>query len=353
MIRTILITLVMLSISGCAERIRTAPGEIPVAGQTGPGEEVYGRRVLTELKRHYQLESSPEINRRVRRVVDNLAVAANAGAHPWHVYVFRDDQLVNAGATRGNHIFVWTGLLGAVRNDDELSAVLAHEIGHVLANHTQLTPAEEASQLIVGVASNAARVGVTAAEAPYVAGAGAYIVDQLLSAVFVNPNSQENEIEADRIGLYIMADAGYHPQAAVDFWGRLSGSGVGTTGSEIFSSHPSNSRRREELRRLMPGAVERFHRAARPASGQAVGFDSFNVDDGLTTRRRQGLNEVWVVVTEFAPVHSHADKESRIISHFFYGDAVRVRSLEGPWLESIEPLHGYIHRDFLAPANVQ
>jgi hypothetical protein len=100
------------------------------------------------------------------------------------VPVLVDDGFVNAAATRGNYIFVWTGLLKKVQNEGELATVLAHEIGHVLAGHTTPTPEEETRQIM------AQGLGIAAREVLAARGYGG-LLGQLARAATLEPPGED------------------------------------------------------------------------------------------------------------------------------------------------------------------
>lgn len=147
-------------------------------------------------------------------------------------------------------VCVYTGLLNSVcRNDDELATVIAHEAAHVCARHTS-------ENITSGALFTLAKVAV------------ALLLDVSLmssaaiSLLFELPMSRRNEFEADRIGLFVMADACYDPRAAARVYGKLGGADQ----SKYFSTHPPSSERVEQVRSLLPAAVshyERKHCAAR------------------------------------------------------------------------------------------
>lgn len=247
--------------SGCgAARARVPIGTVPVAAQTTAEDEQYGEEVLRQLTMQYPLSRNEALISRTRRIVGQLTDARKdlSDAY-WHVYVLEGD-IMNAAATRGNFIFIWSKMLQTVPADEEIAAVLAHEIGHVLAGHPMPNPAEQANEMITGVAGMATREVLSASPSigPFAGIAGA-LVEGALGALIVNPESQRKELEADQIGLFLMSDAGFHPAAAVRFWENASNNpSFGSAGPEILSSHPSSTKRRSELERLLPFAQRRY-----------------------------------------------------------------------------------------------
>lgn len=210
----------------CAARQSAYPvGVIPPAKAPTVDEEQYGQKVLQELTQRYPLDYSHPRLGEVQQVVDRLAKAANAQGSPWQVYLLKDASLKNAAATRGNHIFVWTGMLDFARDEGELASVLAHEMSHVLAGHTGPDPDEELARLLItigaAVAGTAASIAIGNPHASNIVGQLASdSTVQLGSAVAIYPNSRSRELEADRIGIFLMADAGYDPEDAVKLWTR-------------------------------------------------------------------------------------------------------------------------------------
>ena len=139
----------------------------------------------------------------------------------WEVNVVRDEQ-INAFCLPGGKIVVFTGIMNHVENDDQLAAVLAHEIAHALAHHSSERVAREQ------------------------AGGG--------SGLGGLRNDRMQEKEADHIGLFLMTFAGYDPDAAVHFWEKMERSSRGTHLPEILSDHPSDARRTHDLRDWVPQA---------------------------------------------------------------------------------------------------
>jgi predicted Zn-dependent protease len=247
------------------------PGEIPRAEPVSAADEQYGQAVLGQLTEKYPLERNDRDINLVRDIVQRLARAARADREPWNVYVLKGDSLVNAAATRGHYVFVWSGMLRTVQNDQELATVLAHELGHVLAGHTKASAGEEAAQIIARVSGQLARQAVLQ-QPQYgaLAGIAGAVVTQMMEALLVNPESQRQEHEADQIGLFLMADAGYDPRAAIAIWTKLGRNAqiASSNDTSAFSSHPGIPDRIEAMKALLPRAVDRFERRtgrARPS----------------------------------------------------------------------------------------
>ena len=106
---------------GCSTGRTPVPlGVIPSGAYVSAEDEAYGHQVLATLNREYPMSRDDAAINRVRELVMRLAKAANADHNPWNVFVLEGDSVVNAAATRGNYVFVWTGMLRAAPDDGEL-----------------------------------------------------------------------------------------------------------------------------------------------------------------------------------------------------------------------------------------
>ncbi len=274
---------IFLALMGCAVPKPQIPaGEVPTARMPSPEDEQFGQAVLNQLLEKYTLDRNDNNIERVRAVAERLYTAAKGGALPWHVYVLDDPSTFNAAATKGNYLFVWTGLLTRAESDGELASVVAHEIGHVLAGHTAGSPREEVGEILAGVAGSAAEI--TAQADPRIAafaGLARAIVEMGVNAIVVNPTKQRQELEADQIGIFLMADAGYDPSEAIKFWRRISADPKLSSGElGLLSTHPSSKNRLTILEGLLPAASRRFSPA--PVS---LGHRDSNGDNYLSEPR--------------------------------------------------------------------
>ncbi len=276
------LAIALLFLVGCSGRTPVTPGHIPVATELSLEDEQYGHAVLAEVTKTYPISHDRQAVLRVRGIADKLTRAAGADSHPWHIYVLKGDSVVNAAATRGNHLFVWTGMLRTATTDGELATVIAHELGHVLARHTKPTPGEEAARVMADTSGTIAGqiVRTQPGYAP-LAQLAAILVSEGMKALAVNPNSQRLEHEADHIGFFMMADAGYDPREALRFWSKMARvENIDAPGLQFFSSHPATQERLEELETLLPEAEARFYgiRPSPSAIAPAAGDDSFALD---------------------------------------------------------------------------
>jgi predicted Zn-dependent protease len=189
--------------------------------------------------------------------VECVAAAIVAQLEPsqqtgWEVRVFESPQ-VNAFALPGRKIGVYQGLLQVATNQDQLAAVIGHEVGHVLARHgneriSQQTMAQY-SQAAVATVVQSADMGSETGQM-VMAGFG-------LGAQYgvLMPFGRSHETEADTIGLDLMAKAGFDPQASVVLWQNMAAASGGQAPPEWASTHPSNESRIANLQSHMDPAI--------------------------------------------------------------------------------------------------
>ncbi|SFU68871.1 M48 family metallopeptidase [Halomonas korlensis] len=177
----------------------------------------------------------------------------------WQIRVFESEQ-ANAFALPGGYMGVNTGLLEVAENQDQLAAVVAHEIAHVLARHAnERVSTETATKMGLSVLSSASGLQ----------GAGG---QQLMGALGLGaqygillPFSRSHESEADVIGLQLMADAGFDPRASLALWENMSAAGGGQPPAWM-STHPSHGQRIGGLQAQMDSALARYQQAGQRPS---------------------------------------------------------------------------------------
>lgn len=166
--------------------------------------------------------------------VANAITREVGGGRNWEVQVFEDKQ-VNAFALPGGKIGVYTGLLAVAKNQDQLAAVIGHEVSHVLAGHSASRVSNQmATQLGVSVLSVASGVD------PNLIGTGANLL-------LVLPFSRGDETEADVIGQDLMAKAGFDPAQSIELWKNMAQASGGNAPPQFMSTHPANATRINDL----------------------------------------------------------------------------------------------------------
>jgi len=217
------------------------------------------RGVLGAAQKKQALNVDKVQTERVRRIADRLipTVAAfrpDAVKWNWEVNVLTSNE-VNAWCMPGGKIAVYTGLIQQLKiTDDELAAVMGHEIAHALREHAW----ERASEV------TNAQIGISVLGAAFGLGGGAMDVAGLAyNAMFSLPNSREQETEADRIGVELSARAGFDPRAAISLWDKMGRLAGGSSQPAWLSTHPSQAQRQADLR-VYAEKVMPLYEAARP-----------------------------------------------------------------------------------------
>lgn len=220
-----------------------------------PDEQVdqMGTTAYRQLQASTPLSRNDAANAYVDCVADAITSTLEGDeGGPWEVRVFADDQ-VNAFALPGRKIGVYQGLLSVAENQHQLATVIAHEVAHVTAQHSN----ERISTQF------AASAGLDLLSA--LAGEATPTKQLLLGLLGVGtqvgvllPFGRAQENEADLVGLQLMADAGFDPRESVDLWRNMIEQG-GQSPPEFLSTHPSGESRIEALQAHMAEALERAH----------------------------------------------------------------------------------------------
>ena len=226
-----------------------------------------------------QLSRNGTYNAKVTQVGRRLAAATNSYLKQngyeslletlsWEFNVV-DSKQVNAFCMPGGKIVVYTGLLTLVGNgahsDDELAAVMGHELSHALAKHAN---ERISNQLLLQAGGQL--LGATV-------GARSQLLGGLINQAYglgaqvgvMLPFGRKQEYEADKMGLVLMAMAGYDPRYAVNFWQKMAQSKGGAQQSELLSTHPSDANRIRAIEAYLPTALQ-FYQGASYSSTPAT-----------------------------------------------------------------------------------
>jgi len=172
-----------------------------------------------------QLSKDARINQYVQEIGQRLAATSDRPDLPYTFQVVRDNS-INAFATMGGFVYLHTGLIKTTDNEAELASVIAHEIGHIVGRHS-----------ITQLRNTALAQGLLSA-----AGLDTKTWVQLgVNLAYNLPNSRKDELEADRLGLNNLAEAGYAAKAMISLMGKLAQQGGSTP--TILSTHPATSDR--------------------------------------------------------------------------------------------------------------
>jgi metalloendopeptidase OMA1, mitochondrial len=201
-----------------------------------------GREAYRDILQKQGIASNQQQTAMVKRVGERIAAKNALPGQHWEFNLINDDT-PNAFALPGGYVGVNTGLFKVVKTEDQLAAVMGHEVAHVTARHPEERVSREA---LVG--TGAAVLGSAAPDLANIAGAAATLG-------LILPFSREQESEADVIGLQYMARAGYDPRAAVEVWQSFAAYGD-AEGPAFLSTHPSHGDRIARLQKEMPAALK-------------------------------------------------------------------------------------------------
>jgi len=215
--------------------------------------------MLAEARRKQQLNRDPVLEARVqaisRRLIAQAPVFREDARHwRWEVNVFQSKE-INAFCMAGGKIGVYSGLVASLQlTDDELAAVIGHEIAHALREHVreQMTMqyAAQLPGLLVGIATGSRAL--------------AQLGDMVSEVTLRLPHSRQAEVEADQMGVELAARAGYDPRAAITLWQKMRRNGGGQP-PEFLSTHPAPENREQDLARTSELVMPLYRQsAARP-----------------------------------------------------------------------------------------
>lgn len=208
-----------------------------------------GEQSYEEMKAELDINKDPATNAYVQCVSDALIATLPDPyrSADWEVTVFANEA-ANAFALPGNNIGVYDGLLSVAENQHQLAAVIGHEIGHVIAEHSN---ERVSSNMMVGLGMQVGAIIAdsqlneeNAALAMAALGVGAQVGVLL-------PYSRTHESESDRLGLDYMAAAGFRPSEAAELWRNMAAQG-GEKPPEFLSTHPAPSSRIEAINNYLP-----------------------------------------------------------------------------------------------------
>ena len=257
--RGIVLALLLLTAVSCATVPMTGRSQlnlIPSSEMLSMSEGQYDEFLKTN-KISTDAEATAQVNRvgnKVRDAIVNYMNSQGQGDkikdYKWEMNLVESKE-VNAWCMPGGKVVVYTGILPVTKTDAGLAVVLGHEIGHAIAQHGN----ERMSQGLIAQAGGMA-LGEALKKKP------AQTQQLWMSAFGVGaqygallPFSRLQESEADKIGLKLMALAGYDPNEAIGFWQRMA-AGAGEKPPELMSTHPSDERRIADIQKQIPEAMK-------------------------------------------------------------------------------------------------
>jgi predicted Zn-dependent protease len=233
------------------------------AEQVNEGSQKAYAQMMAEARKKNALDRDAAQVARVKAIVGRLVAQTgtfrnDAAKWPWEVHVISLDE-VNAWCMPAGKMAIYTGLINKLNaTDDELAAVMGHEIAHALREHSREQMSQQAlAQAGIGIAGALFGVGDL----------GQNVAGMVADVTLFKPKSRGMETEADRIGVELAARAGYNPDAAVSLWQKME-KAAGGQPPQWLSTHPSNAARIADLK-VYSAKVLPLYQAARGANAAA------------------------------------------------------------------------------------
>ena len=253
-----LLCLTLLALGGCADVANMAGYDSRTINLKAA--EGY-QQILGEAQSQNALDTRSPTAQRVHNIFNRMVPAANANNRTgvpfnWEMHVIRSDEL-NAWAMPGGKMAVYSGLVEKLNlTDDELAAVIGHEMTHALREHSK---AQVGQQLLTGIGMQLG--GSLLAKNSSIDPQTLQTGGALLSEYGISkPFSRQHETEADIGGLMLMASAGYNPPASLSVWQKMEQ--AGRSGMPSFlSTHPSGADRIQVLQQHMPEAMALYQQS--------------------------------------------------------------------------------------------
>lgn len=263
-IRVILLAVVSVLMVSCG-----TTSTVPITGRKQTllvnDEQVLG--LSNQQYQQYMQSAKPSTNAAntamVKRVGQNLANAvvsylnqnglgAEVANYKWEFNLVQSNE-VNAWCLPGGKIVVYEGILPVTQNEASLAIVLGHEIAHAVAKHSAERLSNEYKNQYGTQILGAVLQGAGASEGlQQIISLGTQVGGSIWTSGF----SRKQESEADHMGLVFAAMAGYDPEVAVTFWQRMAAQGTGS--SSIFSDHPSDAKRIQDIQGWLPEAKKYY-----------------------------------------------------------------------------------------------
>lgn len=212
------------------------------------------QQTLSQARQKGVLDVNASQLARLKRIANHLipqtsVYRTDATKWQWEVHIIQAETM-NAYVMLGGKIVFYSGIIDNLKlTDAEIAAIMGHEMAHALREHSR----EKLSR------SMATGGVISIASAAFGLSAGQAQVAQLAGDVGLSlPHSRTQESEADKIGLELMARAGYNPNAAVSLWQKMQAKS-GSSGPQFLSTHPSSSNRIKQIQDLLPAVMPLYN----------------------------------------------------------------------------------------------
>jgi len=256
-----------LLLAGCQSVNTTSGGAVGVERKqymfsmlsTDEVNQMYAQsyqKTVGEASTQGVLDKTSSDAKRIQAISDRLIAQApvfrpDSAQWKWEVNLIKSDEL-NANCGPGGKIIFYTGLMDSLKlTDDEIAAILGHEIAHALREHGReamskaygIEMAKQGAGALLGLSQDSLA-----------------LADTVANYGMTLPNSRANENEADLIGLELAARAGYNPNAAITLWNKMSKASEGAP-PEFMSTHPASSSRIASLQAAIPKVMPLYEQA--------------------------------------------------------------------------------------------
>ena len=241
-------------LAGC----RTAPvtGRKQLSFMSESREVAMGLSAYQDVVTKEPASTNPQYLTLVNRVGQRIAAVSGRPDYQWEFRVLASPQQ-NAFCLPGGKVAVYEGIIPICQTEAGLAVVMSHEIGHALARHGGERISEnyavESGRLLMGAVTQSFDQRQQEMMQKFY-GVGT-------NYGYILPHSRTHELEADHIGLILMAQAGYDPREAPAFWQRFAASHNGAQPAEWQSTHPNDEHRAQALAALLPQAIQLYEAA--------------------------------------------------------------------------------------------
>jgi metalloendopeptidase OMA1, mitochondrial len=215
-------------------------------------ESQLGQDAYQEILKKQKISNRADWQAQLRRVGERIAAAAERPDYNWEFNVIQGKE-VNAFALPGGKVAFWEGIMPVAQDDAGIAVIMGHEVAHAIARHG----AERMSQTLGAQALGQLLAAGVGQATPGLQENFLKLYGLGASVGFLLPWGRTQESEADRIGLTLMAKAGYDPAAAIPFWQRMSKIS-GDKPPEFLSTHPSDETRLAQIRAWLPEATKYY-----------------------------------------------------------------------------------------------
>lgn len=250
------------ALASCATNAETGRSQFIALSPSEESLSQAAAQSWTDVKAQTPTTNDPRYTGRLRTIGSRVSNGAGRGDQAWDYAVF-DQDTKNAFVLPGNRVGFYKGMMDFADNDDQIAAIMGHEVGHVAGAHAQ----ERYSQMMLGQMAIAGGTILAGSQLQKrckreqtqrayndcmnSAGRNTQYLQAALGMGFqlgvVLPYGRRQELESDQLGARYMAKAGYNPYEAVRLWEKMGAESSGSRGPEFLSTHPTPERRAREL----------------------------------------------------------------------------------------------------------